>query len=42
MYINADVVGELGPQVHPQKVNVSVVNGLVETFETTPSYILNV
>ena len=35
-YINADVAAELGLQGHPQKVNVSVLNGQVETFETTP------
>ena len=35
-YINADVAAELGIQVHPQRVNVSVLNGQVETFETTP------
>ena len=32
-YINVDVAAELG---HPQKVNVSLLNGQVETFETTP------
>jgi len=35
-YINADAAAELGLQGHPQKVNVSVLNGQVETFETTP------
>ena len=35
-YINADVAAELGLQGHSQKVNVSVLNGQVETFETTP------
>ena len=35
-YINADVAVELGLQGHPQKVKVNVLNGQVETFETTP------
>ena len=35
-YINVDVAAELGLQGHPQKVNVSVPNGQIETFETTP------
>ena len=35
-YINADVAAELGLQGHTQKVNVSVLNGQVEIFETTP------
>ena len=35
-YVNADVAAELGLQGHPQRVNVSVLNGQVETFETTP------
>ena len=35
-YVNADVAAELGLQGHPQRVNVSVLNGAVETFETTP------
>ena len=35
-YLNADVAAELGLQGHPQRVNVSVLNGQVETFETTP------
>ena len=34
-YVNTDVVVELGLQDHPQRVNVSVVNGQVETFEAT-------
>ena len=36
-YVNADVAAELGLQGHPQRVNVSVLNGQVETFETTPT-----
>ena len=35
-YINADIAAELGLQGHPQKVNVSLLNGQVEIFETTP------
>ena len=35
-YINADVAAELGLRGHPQKVKVNVLNGQVETFETTP------
>ena len=35
-YINADVAAELGLQGCLQKVNVSVLNGKVETFETSP------
>ena len=35
-YINADVAAELGLQGHPQRVTVSVLNGQVETFETSP------
>ena len=35
-YVNADVAAELGLQGHSQRVNVSVLNGAVETFETTP------
>ena len=33
-YINVDVTAELGLQGCLQKVNVSVLNGNVETFET--------
>ena len=36
--VNADVAAELGLQGHPQKVKVNVLNGQVETFETTPVY----
>ena len=35
-YVNANVAAELGLQGHPQKVKVNVLNGQVETFETTP------
>ena len=35
-YINADVAAELGLQGCLQKANVSVLNGKVETFETSP------
>ena len=35
-YVNADVAAELGLRGHPQKVKVNVLNGQVETFETTP------
>ena len=35
-YINADAAAELGLQGQPQKVTVSVLNGQVETFETSP------
>ena len=35
-YINADVAAELGLQGCLQKVNVSLLNGKVETFETSP------
>jgi hypothetical protein len=35
-YLNADIAAELGLQVEMQKTTVSVLNGMVETFETTP------
>ena len=35
-YINTDVAAELGLRGCLQKVNVSVLNGRVETFETSP------
>ncbi|XP_065895432.1 uncharacterized protein [Dysidea avara] len=35
-YINSDVAAELGLQGQLQKVNVSVLNGHVEAFETSP------
>ena len=35
-YVNADVAAELGLQGKLQKVKVNVLNGQVETFETTP------
>ena len=35
-YINSDVAAELGLQGCLQKVNVSVLNGQMETFETSP------
>ena len=35
-YINADVAAELGLQVCSQMVNVSLLNGKLETFETSP------
>ena len=35
-YINSDVVAELGLQEQLQKVNVSVLNGHIETFKTSP------
>ena len=35
-YINVDVTAELGLQGCLQKVNVSALNGNVETFETLP------
>ena len=35
-YINADVAAELGLQGCFRRVNVSLLNGKVETFETSP------
>ena len=35
-YINSDVAAELGLQGQLKRVNVSVLNGHIETFETTP------
>ena len=35
-YLNTDVAAELGLQGQAQKINVSVLNGQVETFETLP------
>ena len=35
-YINSDVAGELGLQGQLKRVNVSVLNSHIETFETTP------
>ena len=35
-YVNADVTAELGLQGQIEKVKVNVLNGQVETFETTP------
>ena len=35
-YINSDVAAEIGLQGRLQKVNVSVLNGHLESFETTP------
>jgi len=35
-YINSDIAAELGLQGCLQKVNVSVLNGQMETFETLP------
>ena len=35
-YLNIDVAAELGLQGELQKINVSVLNGQVETFETLP------
>ena len=35
-YVNADVAAELGLQGQIEKVKVNVLNGQVETFETTP------
>jgi len=35
-YINSDVAAELGPQGCLQQVNVSVLNGHIETFQTSP------
>ena len=35
-YLNADVAAELGLQGQVQKINVSVLNGQVETFEILP------
>ena len=35
-YINSDVAAELGLHGQLQKVNVSVLNGHVETFEISP------
>ena len=35
-YINSDVAAELGLQGQLQRVNVSVLNGRIETFETSP------
>ena len=35
-YINSDVAAELGLQGQLKQVNVSVLNGHIETFETTP------
>ena len=36
MYINSDVAAELGLQGQLQNVNVSVLNGHIESFETFP------
>ena len=35
-YLNTDVAAELGLQGQVKKINVSVLNGQVETFETLP------
>ena len=35
-YTNADVAAELGVQGTTEKVTVNVLNGQVETFETSP------
>jgi len=35
-YIDNDVVAEMGLQGRLQKINISVLNGQVESFETTP------
>ena len=35
-YINSDVAAELGLQGCLQQVNVNVINGHVETFQTSP------
>ena len=35
-YINSDVAAKLGLQGQLQRVNVSVLNGRIETFETSP------
>ena len=35
-YINSDVAAELGLQGQLKRVNISVLNGHIETFETTP------
>ena len=35
-YINSDIAAELGLQGQLKRVNVSVLNGHIETFETTP------
>ena len=35
-YINSDVAAELGLQGQLQMVNVSVLNGRIDTFETSP------
>ena len=35
-YLNTDVAAELGLHGQLQKINVSVLNGQVETFETLP------
>ena len=36
MYINSDVAAELALQGQLQNVNVSVLNGQIESFETSP------
>ena len=35
-YLNADVAAEMGLQGESKKVNVSVLNGQLKSFETTP------
>ena len=35
-YVNADIATELGLQGKPEKMTVNVLNGQVETFETSP------
>ena len=37
-YENPNVAAQLGLQRHPQRVNVGVLNGTVETFKTTAIY----
>ena len=35
-YVNADLAAELGIQRHMNKVNINVLNGQVDTFDTMP------
>ena len=36
-YVNADVAAELGLQGHPQRLNVSALNGAVELLKPLPA-----
>ena len=39
-YLNTDVASELGLKGKLQRINVNVLNGQVETFETSPVELL--